>query len=104
VHRAIGVEVVAEHEPRPNRGRPFDDGVHERRMQIRPPRVRRVDTVVDDRCALACPPRVGLESDVGGDHLNAFRKVGSSVADRDSHPVTSRNQMPGHGEAKRTRS
>jgi hypothetical protein len=51
--RTVGVEVVAEHETRPGRG--LDDRLHERRMQVRPLRVRRVGTVVDDGCAIACP-------------------------------------------------
>ena len=73
-------------------------------MQIRPLRVRRVGTVVDDRCPLTCPLRVGLNIEVRADDLDPFRNVGASAADRGTHPVTSRRQMAGHCEAQRTSS
>ena len=72
-------------------------------MQLRPLRVRRVDTVVDDRCPIACPLGVGRHGDVGADDLNAFRELGSSASNRGTYPVTSRREMTGHGETQRTR-
>ena len=72
-------------------------------MQIGPLRVRRVGTVVDDRCPLTCPLRAGLDRDVGAYDLHPFREVGSFASNCGSHPVTSRHEMTGHGETQRTR-
>src|SRR4029453_3788050 len=99
----IGVKIVTEYEPRPGRSRTFDDRVHERRMQFRPLCVRGVDTVIDDRCPLTSMLRFSLDSEVGTDHLNAFREVGSFTSNRGAYPVASRREMTGDRKTERTR-
>jgi hypothetical protein len=85
--RTVGVEVVAEHETRPGRG--LDDRLHERRMQVRPLRVRRVGTVVDDGCAIACP--LGLK---GSETRDAADGQGLTIVRRCSSPsVTSSSAL-----------
>ncbi len=100
IYRAVRVEIVAEHELRRSHGRPFDCSVHERRMQLRPLRVRRIDTVVDDRRAFASPLGLGRNGEVGGDHLNAFREIGSFASDRNAHSLTSRQQVTDYAETR----
>jgi hypothetical protein len=103
VHRAICVKIVTVYEPRPRRGRPFDDRVHERRMHFRPLRVRRVDAVINHRCPLTRPLHVSLHSEVGADHLKPFCEVGSFTPNNGTYAITARREMTGHGETERTR-
>jgi hypothetical protein len=55
-----------------------DAGVLVRKSEDASPlRVRRVDTVIDDRCPFACLLCVGRDREVGTDHLNARWGIGS---------------------------
>jgi hypothetical protein len=73
-------------------------------MQLRPLRVRGVDTVIDHRCPFACPLGVGRNSEVGADDLYAFWELIWFTPNRDTYAVTSRCEMAGHRETERTRS
>lgn len=53
IHRTIGVEVVPEDELRPGGGRSLNDGPHHRGMELGPPRVWRIGTMVDDGRSIA---------------------------------------------------
>lgn len=73
-------------------------------MQLRPLRVRGVDTVIDHRCPFACPLGVGRNSEVSADDLYAFWELGWFTPNRDTYAVTSRCEMAGHRKTERTRS
>jgi hypothetical protein len=59
--------------------------------------------VVNDCGPFACPLGIGHDGEVGTDNLNAFWQVGSAASNCGTHPVTSRCEMAGHSETKRTR-
>jgi len=103
VHGAVGVEVVSEDEPRPGCGRSLDDRFHQRRVELRPLRIRWVGTVVDDGRSIARALDLGDLHDVRGDDLHVIRQVGPTASAHGSNPFPSPCQVPGHGEPQRTR-
>lgn len=101
--RPVGVEVVPEDEFRLGRGRSLDDRFHERRVELRPLRIRRVGTVVHDGRSIARALDFGVLRDVCGEDLDVSRQVGQTTSAHGSHPFSSPGQVPGHSEPQRTR-
>lgn len=102
IHRSVGVQVVTEDERGSCGSRRFDDRLHERWMQRRPLRVRRVGAVVDHGSAVACALRLVRLGEVRGDDLDGLREVGPTARAHHSDPVSPRLEVTSHRKAEWT--
>jgi hypothetical protein len=102
-HRAVRVEVVSEDEPRPGSGRSLDDRFHQRRVELRPLRIRGVGAVVHDGRSVARALDLGRLHEVCRDALHVVRQIRPMASVHGAHPFPSPCQVPGHGEPERTR-
>jgi len=88
-HGAVTVEVVYRHVARPGRARRLEGGALQRREELGPLVVRRVQRLVHDRRAAGCVRRLPGVRDVGRDDLD----IGGHQAWPLAAPVDGANRM-----------